>query len=76
MSKVFFFATLLTSLTLSVVSQASPYLFEGFSNVDEYRLTIDLKTGVGDFFDNDTVSDLRVVKARLLERMPPQMRYL
>lgn len=48
------------------------YQCDGFAGVDEYRVGINLQTGKSGFFDNDSMSYMKLVKRMSLEISPAQ----
>lgn len=73
MRKVFAMALLsLISAAVFAAPNSSVYECESLRGVEEYRVGIDLNSGEASFFDNDSISYMKLTQTRNLEIFPPQ----
>lgn len=73
MKEVFAMAFLsLISAAVFAAPKSSVYGCESLGGVEEYRVGIDLNSGQASFFDNDSISYMKLTQTRILETFPPQ----
>ena len=74
MQKTLFVSIL--SIFISAAAVAAPskyyYMCTGLADIEEYTVSINLKTNVAEFFDNDTTTELTFKEVTYLKIMPPQ----
>lgn len=75
MLKSFAWACAGAVLFTSVAAQAKSYTCSLKEDFDDWRISADLTTGEGNFFDNDHDSPLTLSAVRSIETFPPIMQY-